>query len=152
MPFHCRRHVQVGIGLQTPHVRHALSAGLAMIEWIYALRGEFEKRGWPRLAIGVGINTGVLSFGNMSCRFRTAYTVIGEEVNRGSRVDVIVGENVVKGGLDYVFREPGLVRFKGKHKPVSIYQPPDIFGAISGNEHEELNLHSTMRHAYRGQQ
>ena len=140
------------------HARHALTAGLAMVEKMYALQDEFESRGWPRLAIGVGINTGVMSVGNMGSKFRTAYTLIGDEVNLGSRlegltkqygVELIVGENVVKALPDYVFRELDLVQVKGKHKPIAIYEPLGEKQEVSNEEQQELDLHATALRAYR---
>ena len=142
------------------HARHALHAGLAMVEKMYALQDEFEKRGWPRLAIGVGLNTGVMSVGNMGSKFRTAYTVIGDEVNLGSRlegltkqygVELIVGENLVKALPDYVFRELDLVQVKGKHKPIAIYEPLGEKNEVSTEELEELNQHRKALEVYRAQ-
>ena len=142
------------------HTRHALMAGLAMVEKMYALQDDFEARGWPRLAIGVGINTGVMSVGNMGSKFRTAYTLIGDEVNLGSRlegltkqygVDLIVGENVVKVLPDYVFRELDLVQVKGKHKPIAIYEPLAEAHGVSNEEQQELDLHGVALREYRAQ-
>jgi len=142
------------------HARHALTAGLAMVERMYALQDEFEHRGWPRLAIGVGINTGIMSVGNMGSKFRTAYTLIGDEVNLGSRlegltkqygVDLIVGENVVKALPDYVFRELDLVQVKGKHKPIAIFEPLAETQGVSNEEHEELEMHGAALREYRAQ-
>jgi len=142
------------------HAEHGLMAGLAMIEKMYALQDDFEKRGWPRLAVGVGLNTGVMSVGNMGSKFRTAYTLIGDEVNLGSRlegltkeygVDMIVGENVVKALPDYVFRELDLVQVKGKHKPIAIYEPLASRVEVSAQENEELERHGAMLRAYRAQ-
>jgi adenylate cyclase len=142
------------------HANHALMAGLAMIERMYALQDVFEERGWPRLAIGVGLNTGNMSVGNMGSRFRTAYTVIGDEVNLGSRlegltkqygVELIVGENTKKVLPDYVFRELDLVRVKGKHKPIGIYQPLALRSDVSREELDELNIYQQALDTYRTQ-
>lgn len=142
------------------HAQHALMAGLAMIERMYALQDVFEERGWPRLAIGVGLNTGNMSVGNMGSRFRTAYTVIGDEVNLGSRlegltkqygVELIVGENTIKALPDYIFRELDLVRVKGKHKPIGIYQPLALHSDVSREELDELNIYQQALEAYRAQ-
>ncbi len=142
------------------HAKHALMAGLSMIERMYALQDEFEGRGWPRLAIGVGLNTGNMSVGNMGSRFRTAYTVIGDEVNLGSRlegltrqygVDLIVGENTKNKLQDYVFRELDLVRVKGKNKPVAIYEPLGALKEVSNDELDELKLYQQALESYRKQ-
>jgi len=140
------------------HAKHALTAGLAMIERMYALQDVFEERGWPRLYIGVGLNTGNMSVGNMGSRFRTAYTVIGDEVNLGSRlegltkeygVELIVGENTKNALPDYVFRELDLVRVKGKHKPIGIYQPLALYSDVSKEELEELEHYQLALDTYR---
>lgn len=142
------------------HAQHALMAGLAMIERMYALQDVFEERGWPRLSIGVGLNTGNMSVGNMGSRFRTAYTVIGDEVNLGSRlegltkqysVELIVGENTKNALPEYVFRKLDLVRVKGKHQPIGIYQPLALLSDVSKEELDELELYQQALNTYRTQ-
>jgi len=142
------------------HARHALEAGLAMIRKMYALHDEFEKRGWPRLNIGVGINTGIMSVGNMGSKFRTAYTAIGDAVNLGSRlegltkqygVDLIVGEETMKKLPDYAFRELDRVRVKGKLEPIAIYEPLSKREAVSEQELNELRIMEEALHYYRAQ-
>src|SRR3546814_18748720 len=68
------------------HGFNAVRAGLEMIRALRELDEEFAARGWPQLQIGVGINTGKMSVGNMGSAFRRAYTVMGDAVNLGSRV------------------------------------------------------------------
>ena len=142
------------------HASHALKAGLAMIERMYALQDLFENRGWPRLSIGVGLNSGNMSVGNMGSRFRTAYTVIGDAVNLGSRlegltkqygVELIVGENTMNILTDHVFRELDLVQVKGKQRPVSIYEPLAIRSEVSRLELQELDIYKLAIEAYRDQ-
>lgn len=142
------------------HAKHALMAGLSMIEKMYALQDDFENRGWPRLAIGVGLNTGNMSVGNMGSKFRTAYTLIGDEVNLGSRLEgltkeysvgLIVGENTRDKLPEYVFRELDLVRVKGKHKPVAIYEPLAMLNEVSQEEFDELELYQEALDNYRNQ-
>ena len=143
------------------HARHALEAGLAMIEKMYALQDDFEARGWPRLKIGVGINTGVMSVGNMGSKFRTAYTIIGDAVNLGSRlegltkqyqVDILVGENTRNALSDYAFLELDLVRVKGKKEPVAIYEPLAKKEEISDEEVKGLGLMQQGLQHYRKQE
>jgi class 3 adenylate cyclase len=79
-----------------------------------ALQPQFHSRGWPELAIGVGVNTGRMSVGNMGSDVRVAYTVMGDAVNLASRlegltkhygVDMIVGEGTRSAVPDILFRE-----------------------------------------------
>ena len=133
------------------HAIHALEAGLAMIERMYALRDEFLERGWPEIKIGVGINTGVMNVGNMGSEFRMAYTVLGDAVNLGSRlegltkqygVDLLVGEDTKKHINEYVFRKLDNVKVKGKADPVEIFEPLGKVAEVSTEELDELRLYN----------
>lgn len=59
------------------HAADSVQAGLDMVDSLKGMQIDFEKRGLPYVDIGVGINTGVMSVGNMGSEFRTAYTVMG---------------------------------------------------------------------------
>ncbi len=120
------------------HARHAVEAALAMVRRMRALHPEFRARGWPELHIGVGISSGDMNVGNMGSRFRMAYTVLGDTVNLGSRlegltkqygVDVIVSAATAAAVPDYLFRELDLVRVKGKLEPIAIHEP---LGLVAG--------------------
>jgi adenylate cyclase len=114
------------------HARHGVEAALEMVATLNSLQPEFKRRGWPELRIGVGLNTGSMNVGNMGSQFRMAYTVLGDAVNLGSRlegltkqygVDIIVSESTRAAVPDHAFLELDRVRVKGKEKPVAIYQP-----------------------------
>lgn len=143
------------------HALHALQAAMAMIRKMYDLHDEFESRGWPRLRIGVGLNTGVMSVGNMGSRFRTAYTAIGDEVNLGSRlegltkeygVDLIVGESTKRSVPEYTFRRLDIVRVKGKDRPVVIYEPLGRAEEISETTKQGLKHYQNALGKYYNQQ
>jgi adenylate cyclase len=96
------------------------------------LREEFEARGWPPLSIGVGVSSGTMNVGNMGSRFRMAYTVMGDAVNLGSRlqdltrrygVDILVSEATVAATNEVRFRAVDHVRVKGRSEPVTVYEP-----------------------------
>jgi adenylate cyclase len=122
-----------GAPLNDPdHARLALDAALHMLRQLEDMEGELQARGFPKLHIGIGINTGIMNVGNMGSEFRRAYTVLGDAVNLGSRLEsltkfyqvpLIVGEATRETLSDYLFRPLDRVRVKGKHQPVSIYQP-----------------------------
>ncbi len=114
------------------HARHAVLAGLALIEKTGELSEQFKARGWPPIAVGVGISSGEMNVGNMGSEFRMAYTVMGDAVNLGSRIEgltkhysvqLIVSEETRRRVPDMAFRELDLVRVKGKFEPVAIYEP-----------------------------
>ena len=150
-----------GAPLHNPdHARLALQTGLSMLERLNALRIEFRERGWPELHIGIGINTGMMSVGNMGSKFRMAYTVLGDAVNLGSRlegltknygVEIIVSEFTKTAVPDYVYRELDIVRVKGKDKPIAIYEPLAPVNEVSHEELEEINLNQEALSHYRNQ-
>ncbi|GIX21258.1 MAG: guanylate cyclase [Gammaproteobacteria bacterium] len=122
-----------GAPLEDPlHARHALEGAFEMLRVVRALEDDFRARGWPVLHVGIGLNSGPMRVGNMGSRFRMAYTVLGDAVNLGARlealtrrygVDLIVGESVKAQAPDYVYLELDRVRVKGKAEPVTIYAP-----------------------------
>jgi len=88
------------------------------------LNRDFEKKGWPEIKIGVGINTGPMSVGNMGSTFRQAYTVLGDAVNLGSRLEgitkvygvgFIVAESTAEKAHEYLYRELDQVRVKNRN-------------------------------------
>ena len=114
------------------HAGNAVRAALEMVSGLQALRPAFRERGWPPIAIGVGIASGEMNVGNMGSRFRAAYTVLGDTVNLGSRlegltrkygVDIIVSAATAAQVPDIAFRELDRVRVKGKKEPVAILEP-----------------------------
>lgn len=130
------------------HARHALRAGYDMVERLQAMKHEFKERGWPEINVGVGINTGEMSVGNMGSEFRMAYTVLGDAVNLGARlegltknygVDIIVNETTKEAVPEYIYRKLDKVRVKGKNEPVTIYEPVALLGEISPEEEIELD-------------
>ncbi|MCK5662024.1 MAG: adenylate/guanylate cyclase domain-containing protein [Thiotrichaceae bacterium] len=122
-----------GAPLHDPeHARHALYAAFDMMKELKVMQQEFREKGLPHVNIGIGLNTGIMNVGNMGSEFRVAYTVLGDAVNLGSRlegltkaygVDIIVGEATKKAIPEFIFRELDKVRVKGKNKPVTIFEP-----------------------------
>ncbi|NNM79440.1 MAG: adenylate/guanylate cyclase domain-containing protein [Gallionella sp.] len=139
------------------HARNAILAGIEMQATLHALQAGFAERGWPPIKIGVGINTGRVSVGNMGSEVRVAYTVMGDEVNLASRLEgvtkqygvgIIVGENTRNAVADFVYRELDHVRVKGKDKPVAIFEPIGLVSGVDKATHDELKLFHEMRRLY----
>ena len=98
-----------------------------------------RPRAGRTFSIGVGVNTGRMSVGNMGSQIRRAYTVMGDAVNLGSRLegitkeygaDIIVGEGTKNAVPDVVFREIDRVRVKGKDEAVAIFEPLGLQGEV----------------------
>ncbi|HMC13713.1 MAG TPA: adenylate/guanylate cyclase domain-containing protein, partial [Gallionellaceae bacterium] len=145
----------------TDHARNAIMAGLEMCQVLRELQQKFKARGWPEIRLGIGINTGRVSVGNMGSELRVAYTVMGDAVNLASRlesitkqyrVDFIVGESTREAAPDLVYRELDLVRVKGKDKPVAIYEPIGAEGEVEPALLEEIKLFHQVLRMYRKQE
>ena len=137
------------------HARNAVLAGLEMQSTMDALQPQFKARGWPELHVGVGVNSGRMSVGNMGSEIRVAYTVMGDAVNLASRlegltkqygVSMIVGETTRAMVPEVVFRELDRARVKGKNEPVAIFEPIGPAQTLDQARQDELALwHQTLR-------
>jgi len=144
------------------HARRAVESALEMHKALHELNKDLVARGWPELKIGVGINTGIMTVGDMGSPVRKAYTVMGDAVNLGSRLEGITkqyGVGTIAGEStrlllkdEVVFRELDRVRVKGKEEPVGIYEPVGFAGAVIEEDLAELRQWETALQAYRNQQ
>jgi len=114
------------------HAHDAVLTALAMQRALQELNPRLQERGWPAMRIGVGVNTGRMSVGNMGSEFRMAYTVMADAVNLASRLEgltkqygvgVLCGEATRQACPELAFRLIDQVRVKGKQQPVAIYEP-----------------------------
>lgn len=143
------------------HAKHALLTGLEMHVALEELNKSLVARGWPHMKIGVGINSGTMTVGDMGSPVRQSYTVMGDAVNLGSRLEGITkqyGVGFIAGESSYeltknefVFRELDRVRVKGKDEPVSIYEPIGAVGQVAPEVLKELKLWNQALIAYRNQ-
>jgi adenylate cyclase len=122
-----------GAPLDDPdHADHAVQTAIAMSHALDALNRDWAAAGKPELDIGVGISTGDMVAGNIGSSAIMSYTVIGDTVNLGARLEslnkeygtrIIISEvtrDALKGRYD--IRPLGGVTVKGKSKPVQIFE------------------------------
>jgi adenylate cyclase len=117
---------------QPDHPVRACRTALDMIEELKKLQQKWSEEGRPVLHIGVGINSGDMVVGNMGSQMRFDYTVMGDSVNLGSRLEginreygtsIVISEYTYEAVKDVLFcRELDSVRVKGKKLPVKIYE------------------------------
>jgi adenylate cyclase len=122
-----------GAPLDDPqHAENALNAALDMQVITERLRGEFKILGLPEIHVGIGLNTGSMSVGDMGSEYRRSYTVLGDAVNLGARlesltkfygVECLVSEYTKAHCPSHVFRFIDRVKVKGKSEAVTIYEP-----------------------------
>lgn len=118
------------------HADKALTTALMQLKALRKLNKDLKAQKLPPLDIGIGINTGMVVVGEMGSLQRSDYTVIGDTVNLGARLESLCkfyGSKIniseyTKARLrgEYIFRFLDRVRVKGKHKPVEIWEVLDF--------------------------
>jgi len=115
------------------HAVNGCNSALKMMQRVREMQREWEAQGKPQLDIGIGLNSGVASVGNMGSALRYGYTALGDTVNLSSRLEglnkdygthIIVNETTYAATREgnFVYRELDLIRVKGKTQPVMIYE------------------------------
>lgn len=119
------------------HADHAVQTALAMAKGLEALNAKWTAEGRPTLGIGIGINTGDMIAGTIGAETVRSYTVIGDAVNLGARLEslnkdygtqIIISEftvNSLKDRTRYQLRPLGPVKVKGKSQSVEIFEVLD---------------------------
>ena len=142
------------------HARQGVITAMAMQTELDKLRAQMLARGWPDIRIGVGVNTGNMRVGDMGSKLRKAYTVMGDAVNLGSRLEgltrvygvgIIVGPSTRHVVKDVIFRELDRVKVKGKDEPVEIFEPIGMEGQVDGKVLDEIKHWHKALKAYRAQ-
>lgn len=114
------------------HHENSVKAALLMLEKVEELRPIFLEKGYPEIAIGIGVNSGMMNVGDMGSIYRRSYTVLGDAVNLSSRLEaltkfygikLLVGEAAIKGLDGFLFRHIDRVKVKGKIKAVDCFEP-----------------------------
>ena len=114
------------------HAEHAVAAAVEMVHELGELNREWHGRGMAQLDIGVGVNSGDMIAGNIGSSSIMSYTVIGDNVNLGSRLEslnkdyktriIISDATRVRLKGEYDTRPLGDVKVKGKSQAVSIFE------------------------------
>lgn len=116
------------------HADRALLGSLEMLDALDVLRAGWKERGLPVIDIGMGINTGPMTVGNMGSDQRFDYTVMGDSVNLGARLEGITKQYGVRiicseftkakltNPKQFVMRELDSIQVKGKTEPVRIHE------------------------------
>jgi adenylate cyclase len=122
-----------GAPLDDPaHAEHAVAAAVDMVRELAELNKKWAAEGRAQLDIGVGVNSGEMIAGNIGSSSIMSYTVIGDNVNLGSRLESankdyktrIIISDATRTRLTgtYDLRPLGDVIVKGKTRPVAIFE------------------------------
>ena len=150
-----------GAPLDDPqHAANALDAALDMQIITERLRDEFKIVGLPEIHVGIGLNTGSMSVGDMGSEYRRSYTVLGDAVNLGARlegltkfygVECLVSESTKQQCPSHVFRFIDRVKVKGKSEAITIYEPLNKKQLKATTLEDERNLYNKAYEFYLAQ-
>ncbi len=114
-------------------VQNSVMAALEMIDMLEIFNKEQKEQGLCEFNIGIGLNYGIVTVGNIGSSRKMDYTVIGDSVNLASRLEgltkdyhvpIVISESIFEKTRKFFYvREIDRVRVKGKNKPVKIFQP-----------------------------
>jgi adenylate cyclase len=144
----------------TEHAHLAVKSSMEMANAVRDINQEHREKGLPEIGIGIGLNTGTMCVGDMGSDIRRSYTVIGDSVNLGSRleglskaygVDIVVSESTRQLTNDFAWQELDLVRVKGKEQAVAIFWPVAPLSRLKDETAAELKAWATFLKAYRMQ-
>ena len=145
---------------QADHASRSCSCALQMVRGLEKLNAKWKGLGRPPIAIGIGLNTGLVNVGNMGSARRLSWTVMGDNVNLASRLEGITKEYHVQLVISeatyrhvasqFICRELDKIRVKGKNLPVTIYELMDVAAEKSRYEPLLARFDEAMS-AYHGQ-
>ncbi|WP_307734201.1 CHASE2 domain-containing protein [Pseudoalteromonas distincta] len=127
------------------HARHGVEAAMSMIHGLTKINQLFAENNQPAIKIGIGLSTGDMNVGDMGSVYRKAYTVLGDTVNLGARVEsltkfygvaILVTEETMKKCPHISFRLIDKVQVVGKTAAVQLFEPINFTDKL--NE-EQLN-------------
>jgi len=142
------------------HAGLSVQTAMEMSAAVHQLNAEHRKRNIPEIGIGIGLNTGNMCVGDMGSDIRRSYTVIGDAVNLGSRleglsktygVDIVASETTRAQSDEFAWQELDKVRVKGKEQAVAIFWPMARADQLGEQQAAELASWNRLLAAYRAQ-
>ena len=128
------------------HAYQGVKSALQMIEALPEINQQFQTLGFPEINIGIGLNTGEVSVGNMGSDLFFQYTALGDHMNLASRIESLTKQYEVnlliseftreKLGTkqsEFMLRPIDNVQVKGREAPVLIYEVLPSFSAWNKN-------------------
>lgn len=140
------------------HADKAVEASIEQINYLSILNKKLLSQNQPIIDIGIGLNSGMAIVGEMGSIGRSDYTVIGDSINLGARLESLCKyydsklniSNFTKEKLEkeYIFRFLDLVTVKGKSEPIEIWQ---VIGLKKSNKslEDELALYHKAIELYK---
>ncbi|MBI2626886.1 MAG: adenylate/guanylate cyclase domain-containing protein [Parcubacteria group bacterium] len=120
------------------HILNALLTAKRMIDKLEEFNRQSKEKNEPEIQIGIGINSGLATVGNLGSENRFDYTAIGDSVNLASRLEGLnkfYGTSIIVSGATFqvisqvqktnhrlLFREIDTVKVKGKKEAIKIFE------------------------------
>jgi len=109
---------------------NAVSAAIQIQRLLIELNRDAAARHWPELRVGIGINSGIVTVGNIGSPRRLDYTVVGDTVNTASRLmsnaaggQILISHSTAaETGTEFDFQQLPELRVKGRSEPVKVFQ------------------------------
>ena len=140
------------------HAELAVQAAIEMVAAVRELNGNRRVAGLQEIQVGIGINTGVMSVGDMGSAVRRSYTVVGDAVNLASRieglgvhygVEIVASESTRSAAPGFAWQELDMVRVHGKARPVRIFTPVARSDGVGADARHALQQWDGVLSAYR---
>ena len=131
------------------HAEHAVAAAMQIRYEIEQLNYQYRRRGWPAIAVSIGINTGRMRVGDMGSSIRRAYTVMGDAVNIAAQLqtltrdygcDVLMGKDTAQALSAWACRSVDTVRFIGRRQSIELFEPVGKQTQLTPQMQDELVL------------
>jgi adenylate cyclase len=130
------------------HAQHGVEAALAMNEGLIEINAVFAQQNLPAISIGVGLSSGDMNVGDMGSIYRKAYTVLGDAVNLGARVEsltkfygvaILVTEETMQACSAITFRLIDKVQVVGKKTSIALYEPINYTNKLNKIQLKEID-------------
>ncbi len=146
---------------QPDHALKCCKAALECFKELDNLHKKWKKEGKPLLNMRIGINTGAMIVGNMGSNVRMDYTVMGDSVNLGARLEaankvygtrLMISEFTREKVKDEIeCRELDALKVKGKTMPVYVYEVIALKGELPQNKKRVVKLYNQGLECYKNQ-
>jgi adenylate cyclase len=141
------------------HARDACFAALENRKALSELRERLSAQGKPEIYQRIGLSTGEMVVGYLGSPQRHDYTVLGDAVNLGQRLEgasklygtsIIISEATLEMARDFIeVRELDLARVPGRAKPVKLYELVSKKGELAEEKSRAFNLFAEALELYR---